>query len=115
MKAPFPYFGGKSAVADVIWRRFGNVPHYVEPFFGSGAVLLARPEAHAGAFKSELVNDKDCWLSNVWRALQNDPEGVAEYADYPLNENDFHARNRYLREATLDMQKRIEGILNTTM
>ena len=43
LKSPFPYFGGKRKVADEIWRRFGAVANYVEPFFGSGAVLLARP------------------------------------------------------------------------
>ena len=42
LKAPFPWFGGKSRVADIVWDRFGKVDNYVEPFFGSGAVLLAR-------------------------------------------------------------------------
>ena len=47
--APFPWFGGKSKVSNIVWERFGNVPNYVEPFFGSGAVLLNRPhEPHAG-------------------------------------------------------------------
>ena len=40
LKAPFPWFGGKSRVADIVWDRFGDVANYVEPFFGSGAVLL---------------------------------------------------------------------------
>ena len=35
MIAPFPYFGGKSAIAHEIWARFGDVPNYVEPFAGS--------------------------------------------------------------------------------
>lgn len=43
MKAPFPYFGGKSKIADVVWSALGQPAHYIEPFFGSGAVLLARP------------------------------------------------------------------------
>ena len=30
MKAPFPWFGGKSKVAEIVWDRFGNVPNYVE-------------------------------------------------------------------------------------
>ena len=45
LRAPFPWFGGKSRAADVVWRAFGNVPNYVEPFAGSLAVLLARPHA----------------------------------------------------------------------
>lgn len=27
LKAPFPYFGGKSSVADVIWEAMGDVDH----------------------------------------------------------------------------------------
>ena len=42
-KAPMPYFGGKSAVAAQVWDMFGSGANYVEPFFGSGAVLLGRP------------------------------------------------------------------------
>lgn len=34
LRAPFPWFGGKSRAASVIWRAFGNVPNYVEPFAG---------------------------------------------------------------------------------
>lgn len=92
MKAPFPWFGGKSRVAHIVWERFGNVPNYVEPFFGSGAVLLARPH-DAGI---ETVNDKDCMVANFWRALQNDPDEVAHYADSPVNEADQHARHLWL-------------------
>ena len=92
IKAPFPWFGGKSRVADLVWDRFGNVPNYVEPFFGSGAVLLARPhEPH-----TETVNDLDCMVANFWRALEMDPDGVADYADHPVNEADQHARHLWL-------------------
>lgn len=48
LKAPFPYFGGKSRVTREVWARFGDVPNYVEPFFGSGAVLLGRPPSGGG-------------------------------------------------------------------
>ena len=41
LKAPFPWFGGKSKVAGLVWERFGDVANYVEPFAGSLAVLLA--------------------------------------------------------------------------
>jgi len=92
LKAPFPWFGGKSRVADLVWDRFGNVPNYVEPFFGSGAVLLARPHEP----KTETVNDKDCFVANFWRALQHDPDRVAFYADQPVNEADQHARHLWL-------------------
>ena len=92
MKAPFPWFGGKSSVAGLVWARFGNVQNYVEPFFGSGAVLLNRPHvAH-----TETVNDLDCMVANFWRALKHDPDGVAHHADNPVNEADQHARHLWL-------------------
>lgn len=95
LKAPFPYFGGKSKVAAEVWTRFGSVDNYVEPFFGSGAVLLGCP--HPG--HTETVNDADGLLSNFWRALQADPEAVARYADYPVSELDLHSRHRWLVNA----------------
>lgn len=93
-KAPFPYFGGKSRAAHLIWPRIGaDVPNYVEAFFGSGATLLARP---GPPWYTETVNDMDCMIANFWRALQNSPEAVADFADQPVNEADLHARHMWL-------------------
>jgi hypothetical protein len=89
LKAPFPWFGGKSRVADIVWDRFGDVANYVEPFFGSGAVLLARPHPP----RIETVNDLDCMVANFWRAVQADPEAVAQWCAWPVNEADLHARH----------------------
>ncbi len=93
LKAPFPWFGGKSRVAPLVWSRFGDVVNYVEPFFGSGATLLLRP---GGAGRNETVNDLDCYLANFWRATALDPRGVADWADWPVNEGDLHARHLWL-------------------
>lgn len=92
MKSPYPYFGGKSRIADSVWKRFGDVRNYVEPFFGSGAVLLARPHADG----VETVNDVDAYLCNFWRAVQSDADGVAKYCDWPVSELDLHSRHRWL-------------------
>ncbi len=92
LKAPFPWFGGKSRVAHLVWERFGDVRNYVEPFAGSLAVLLARPHEP----RIETVNDRDAYLANFWRALLQDPEEVARHADWPVNEADLHARHRRL-------------------
>ena len=91
-KAPFPWFGGKSRVADLVWRAFGDVPNYVEPFAGSLAVLLARPTAP----RVETVNDLDCYLANFWRALQANPDGLVAACDWPVNEADLHTRHKWL-------------------
>ncbi len=92
MKAPFPWFGGKSRAAEPIWSRFGNVANYVEPFAGSLAVLLARPHPA----RIETINDLDCFVSNFWRALKAAPDAVAVYADSPVNEADLLARHEWL-------------------
>jgi len=98
LKAPFPYFGGKSKVAHKVWQRFGNVVNYVEPFFGSGAVMLARPSQMNGI--TETVNDANAYLANFWRAVKNNSDSVAAWADYPVSEVDLVARHRWLIDQT---------------
>lgn len=73
LDAPFPWFGGKRRVAAEVWQRFGNVANYVEPFFGSGAVLLGRPDVRG----SETVNDLDGYVANFWRAVKASPARLA--------------------------------------
>jgi site-specific DNA-adenine methylase len=106
LKAPFPWFGGKSRVAHLVWPRFGNVVNYVEPFAGSLAVLLGRPEKWPA--KNETVNDLDCHVANFWRATQRDPEAVAAAADWPVNEADLHARHQWLH-AQADFRDRMHA------
>lgn len=92
LRAPFPWFGGKSRAAPLIWSAFGDVANYVEPFAGSLAVLLSRPTEP----RIETVNDLDAMVANFGRAVQHDPEAVAAAADWPVNEADLHARHRWL-------------------
>lgn len=106
IKAPFPYFGGKSRVAAEVWRRFGDVKNYVEPFAGSCAVLLSRPQPFVGV---ETVNDADGLLANFWRAMVYDPEGVAHHADWPVNEADLHARHLWLIGQRESLTERLMG------
>jgi len=108
LRAPFPYFGGKSRIAPAVWQRFGTVQNYVEPFFGSGAVLLARPDWPERQ-SVETVNDADGFLCNFWRALQSDPEAVTAYADWPVNECDLHARHLWLKPQREELTARLEA------
>src|SRR5262245_11857502 len=105
-QAPFPWFGGKARVAGAVWARLGDVANYVEPFFGSGAVFLNRPPPVDGV---ETVNDADGMVSNFWRAVQADPDAVAGFADWPVNENDLHARHAWLVGRKSTLQPRLEG------
>ena len=97
VKAPFVWFGGKRRVADEVWAALGDVDNYVEPFAGSCAVLLGRQHDFMdGHRRAETVNDADGFLANFWRAVAHDPDAVAHYADYPVNEVDLFARHLWL-------------------
>lgn len=95
LRAPFPYPGGKSRVAARIWQALGQPRHYLEPFLGSAAVLLARPN-YDPARHTESVVDSDGFLCNVWRALQQAPDEVARWCDWPVNHADLTARKARL-------------------
>jgi hypothetical protein len=98
LKSPYPYFGAKSRIAPLIWKVFGNCRNYVEPFAGSLAVLLARPQEHfeTDINPIETVNELNPYISNFWRAIKADPEETAYYADFPVIETDLHARHLWL-------------------
>jgi len=97
LKAPFVWFGGKRRVAAEVWTALGDVDNYVEPFAGSLAVLLGRPhDLLDGQRRAETVNDADGFLANFWRALAHDPEAVAMWCDWPVNEVDLFARHLWL-------------------
>jgi len=96
VRTPFPYFGNKRHVAGHIWGRIGDVRCYVEPFAGAAAVLLHRPDDHAGG--REIINDADGLVANTWRAIKAEPDGVLDAACGPIIEVDMAARQRRLVE-----------------
>lgn len=102
LSAPFPFFGGKSRAAHLVWPRFGDVPNYVEPFAGSLAVLLRRPPWPESERRTETINDLDGTVTNFWRATQRDPEAVAAAADNPVHELDLNARHIACNERLTD-------------
>jgi DNA adenine methylase len=110
LSAPFAYTGSKSLVADEVWARFGKVECYVEPFFGSGAVLLGRPKPIGDeSWGVEIANDIDCMIVNLWRAVKHDPDAVARAAVNPLFENDHHARHAELVAQRGTLRAKLEG------
>lgn len=68
---PLKWHGGKHYLAKQIIELFPRHTHYVEPYFGGGAVLLAKPERFVDGH-SEIVNDLNGELTNFWRVLRDD-------------------------------------------
>lgn len=65
LKPPLTFFGGKTRIAQRIIALLPPHLHYIEPFAGSLAVLLAKQPA-----RMETVNDLDGELMNFWRVLR---------------------------------------------
>ena len=92
--APFFWAGSKRRVSDVIWQALGDVDNYVEPFAGSLATLLRRPEDHKRTI--ETVSDLDGFVANFWRSVKMSPVEVAKWCDYPVSHIDMTVRHQWL-------------------
>lgn len=68
------WHGGKRYLARQLLQLMPPHRHYVEPFDGGLAVLLAKDPCGV----SEVVNDLDGRLTNFWRVLQR-PKSFAQF------------------------------------
>lgn len=71
-RAPFPWMGSKGRMAQTIIDLFPPHEGYVEPFGGTGTILLKKR-----ASTVEVYNDASQWLTNFFRVLQNDDQRQA--------------------------------------
>lgn len=72
MKAVMKYPGSKWSISNWIISFFPPHHSYLEPFLGSGAVLLNKPRSHI-----ETVNDLDSNIVNLFEWMRKDPERLA--------------------------------------
>lgn len=72
MKAVMKYPGSKWSIARWIISYFPDHHSYLDPFFGSGAVLFNKPRSHI-----ETVNDLDGNVVNLFEWIRRDPERLA--------------------------------------
>ena len=109
LKAPFPYFGNKMRAAEEIWRRFGEVSCYVEPFAGAIGALLRRPGWRPGLRWRETINDADGHIVNVWRSIQRDPDAVWKAADHLVADVELTARHGLIVKTREDISERLRA------
>ncbi|MCM1179967.1 MAG: DNA adenine methylase [Clostridium sp.] len=77
MKAVMKYPGSKWSLADWIISLFPPHHSYLEPFFGSGAILFNKTRSNI-----ETVNDLDGNVVNLFEWIKNDPEKLAREIYY---------------------------------
>ena len=77
MKAILKYPGSKWGKAEWITSFFPKHHSYLEPFFGSGAVLFNKERSNI-----ETVNDLDNNVVNLFEWIKNDPEKLAHEIYY---------------------------------
>lgn len=65
LQPPMGYFGGKTKLAKRIVTHMPAHDGYIEPFAGSLAVLLAKPQC-----RLEVANDLDQKLMTFWRVVR---------------------------------------------
>jgi len=85
-----PWFGGKKYLAKRIAARIAEVPHhcYAEPFAGMGGVFLRRDHRP----KSEILNDINGEIVNLFRVLRDHPDALAAAFDLCLASRAEYAR-----------------------
>ena len=64
-----PYLGGKTRLAKTIIARMPAHTCYVEVFAGGAAVFFSKPPS-----ETEVLNDRDGDLVNMYRILKYHPE-----------------------------------------
>ena len=98
LKPPFAYYGGKTTLAPKIAALLPAHEHYVEPFAGSLAVLLAKKPSRA-----ETVNDLDGDLMTFWRVLRDRGEELERVCALTP-----HSRGEFALAADLDVSCDVE-------
>lgn len=96
------WHGGKTYLAKDIINLMPPHLHYVEPYFGGGAVLLAKNPLGI----SEVVNDIHGGLTNFWQVLQDDATFSAfqrKIEATPFSQVEFEiARSSYSQDWDVD-------------
>lgn len=109
MRAVLKYPGSKWNIARQIVDMIPEHHSYVEPFFGSGAVLFNKP-----ASDIETINDLDSEVTNLFRCIQKDAGRLARMVmTTPFSREEYDNQFRQGMEETvcIDSFQRAAGFL----
>lgn len=96
--------GGKRLLAKRIVARIEAIPHrcYAEPFAGMGTVFLRRARRPA----SEVLNDINSEIVNLFRVVREHPDELARQFDWSLaSREEFRRQLAVPPEALTDVQR----------
>lgn len=109
MKAIFKYPGSKWSIAKWIISFFPEHHSYLEPFFGSGAVLFSKQRSNI-----ETVNDLDGNVVNLFEWIRKDPERLAHEIYYtPYSRKVFD--DAYVSEPKDSFEKAVNFYIRLNM
>ena len=84
MKSLLRYPGSKWNLASRIVELLPEHKTYLEPYFGSGAVLFTKQPSAI-----ETVNDLNDDVVNLFQVIQQEPEALAKKISDPLQPKDL--------------------------
>lgn len=101
LTSPVPYYGSKQTLAPAIAELFPAHDHYVEPYAGSLAVLLAKKPS-----RMETASDLDGDLMHFWKTLRDQPEELERVcALTPHSRAEYEAARDADLEALPDLER----------
>ncbi len=99
-----PYLGGKFRLSKRIIDKIEQIPHkiYAEPFVGMGGIFLRRTKIP----KSEVINDINGELVNLYRIVQRYPEELCRSIKFRLTaRQEFERLSKIPPETLTDIER----------
>lgn len=101
MKRILNYVGSKWNLSKWIIGQMPEHKVYLEPFFGSGAVLFNKPRANI-----ETVNDVDGNITNLFKVIREQPEQLAKAVELtPYSRQEYLQSFEALQDDLSDMER----------
>lgn len=101
MKRILNYVGSKWNMAKWIISQMPEHNVYLEPFFGSGAILFNKPAA-----RIETVNDIDSNIVNLFKVIREKPEELAHSVEFtPYSREEYYQAFELLEQELSDVER----------